>query len=296
MHPARAGAVLVLLVALSAAALAQVAAPGELRAARFAGSLYVELVDVARTTGATVTAGAGVLTFRGVLGVVTFFAGSADALHQRPGDAGPTEVALSAPVVESGGDWWAPLAAMELLGMAPGPGEGAVVLPDGTEAQLALEAFPGTQVPAPPAGGEAAWEVDSLEGGLPALRFFSGETALTLIDLSLLPLARPDLTRAVDAALDAAWRSAGSGGDSLLLLQVTALSDATWDATLRFSQGSRELEVRYPYRLLLQEGSAETVGPGTPVAGVVLLPAAFDLYRPLVVEWAGIPAEVTFRR
>ena len=42
--------------------------------------------------------------------------------------------------------------------------------------------------------------------------------------------------------------------------------------------------------------TADSVAPDSPVAGVILLPAGFDLYSPLGVEWGGVSAEVSFRR
>ncbi len=265
-----------------------------LRAARRGGTVYVELTTLARAIGAVATSDGAVLTFRGVKGVVTFFAGSSDALQQRPGDAGPEDVSLSAPVVLFGSDWWAPLPALDLVGVAPVAGD-ALVAPGGEEYQLALEAFPGAPPTPVAAGADSPWETDALPGGVPVLRFFDGDVSLSLLDLALLPIARPDLTRSVDAVLDEAVEAAGAG-DNLLLLQVVALTDGSWEPALRFSQGDRELEVRYPYRLLVLGGAPDGVGPTQPVAGVVLLPAGFDLYAPLQVEWNGIPAVVTFRR
>ncbi len=277
---------------------AQAEARGSVRASRHAGTVFVELTDLARAAGVVATASGEVLTYRGPLGVVTFFAGSSAGLQQRPGDSGPTDVSFSAPVVRSGAEWWAPLDALELLGVAPDPAGSAVDLVDGVVAPLTQEPFPGSAPEEPPAqaeGDDPTWEVGELAAGVPVLRFFDGTVGLTLMDLALLPLARPDLTAQVDAALDTA-RESGGARDNLLLLQVNAAEASAWDSTLRFAQGDRELEVRYPYRLLLQVGSHETVGPDAPVAGVVLLPAGFDLYRPLRVEWAGVSAEVSFRR
>lgn len=283
-----------LLLALPAASV--VAQGGRsVRAARHAGAAYAELTDLARAAGAVATAVDGVLTFRGALGVVTFFAGSTAGLMQRPTGGGPLDVSFSAPVVQYGAEWWAPLDALEYLGVEPSASGAALWLANGSEVALANEAFPGAPPPALAASADAAWEVTELGAGVTALRFYDGAVALTLLDLALLPLARPELTTAVDAALDAAWLS-GAASDNVLLLQLVAAEATTWEATLRFSQGSRELEVRYPYRLLLQEGTADSVAPDSPVAGVILLPAGFDLYSPLGVEWGGVSAQVSFRR
>ena len=288
--------ILVALLVLALPAATVVAQGGRsVRAARQAGAAYVELTDLARAAGALATAVDGALTYRGALGVVTFFAGSPAGLMQRPSGGGPIDVSFSAPVVQYGSEWWAPLDALEYLGVEPSADSAALRLANGTEVVLANEAFPGAPLRAVAASADAAWEVTELGAGVTALRFYDGSVALTLLDLALLPLAQPELTAAVDAALDAAWLS-GAASDNVLLLQIVAAEETTWQATLRFTQGSRELEVRYPYRLLLQEGTADVVAPDSPVAGVILLPASFDLYRPLGVEWGGVSAEVSFRR
>lgn len=264
------------------------------RGARDLGGVWVELLDLARAAGVVATDAGTTLTYRGPNGVVTFFAGSSTLLQQLPGDAGPTETAVSVPLVVDGRDWWAPLDALEYLGAQPLDGATALRLADGSVAALAIGPFPGRPLEAV-APDVAAWEATELGPGVTVLRLYDEGVELSLLDLTLLPLALPELTAQVDSALAAAWRS-GAGADNVLLLQVVALDEKPWDATLRFVQSGRELEVRHPYRLLLQQGDPELVGPAAPVAGVVLLPAAFDLYRPLGVEWAGVSAEVAFRR
>lgn len=259
------------------------------------GTVYAELHDLARAAGVVATEAGDALTYRGELGVVTFFAGSSAGLRQSPGDGGPTEVSFSAPVVVVGSDWWAPLDALEYLGVQPLEGAAGLRLAGGGEADLAFGTFTGAPLSETVEAADGAWDVTELGPGVTVLRLYAGDVELSLLDLTLLPLARPELTAQVDAAMAAAWGS-GAGADNVLLLQVVALADEPWDATLRFSQAGRVLEVRHPYRLLLQQGAPDAVGPAAPVAGVVLLPASFDLYRPLEVEWAGVSAEVAFRR
>lgn len=285
--------------ALLSAGVASAQESRAVRATRFLGSDMVELTSLARAAGVVATEAGVALTYRAAGGVVTFFADSNVALQQKPGDPATTEVALSAPVLRLMDGWWAPLDALEFLGVGPSPGDASVILPGGAATPLRYETLPTDEGRAEPAGVTAdsavGWEINELGPGVSVLRLYSGEAELTLLDLPLLPLARPDLTREVDAALDAAG-AAGAARDSVLLLQVVSISDSEWNPALTFTQGDRVLEVRYPYRLLLQAGGPDVVGPGAPVAGVILLPPAFDLYRPLGVQWDGVSAEVAFRR
>lgn len=289
-----------LLVSLLQVAAAQVATA--VPAFERGGTLFVGATSLARAMGVVATAAGNAFTWRGDEGVVTLFAGSADALTQLPGALDATEWALSAPVVTAGDEWFVPLDALQLLGVALPPDPGALpgwlTLPDGRRLTLEARAPPGAErrqpagaaAVAPPS--RAHWEL--AEEPLPGVRFFDGAgVSLMLVDLALVPLAAPELTRQVDQVIDAA---AGAGSDHLLLLLVTALGEGTWDAELAFEQGGRRLEVGHPYRLLVQQGEAGTVAPDRPVVGAVLLPAVFSLYRPMTIEWGGQAAEITFRR
>lgn len=333
----RALALLVLAV-LSAPSAAAQSVAGEL----VDGVPYLDLASLAHHLGVVMTAMDDVATWRGAAGVATFFRDSADALIQRPGDAGPADQVLAAPVLLRAGTWLVPLDAAPLLGVdavvsrslaggdgaAGGAEEGAaggaeqgagsgaslpvdaaavgiavrLVLPDGRELTVELE--DPSRPPATDAAGASsmgaavapaargvAWEVSDIGPSVPALRFFAGDAvSLLLVDLDLAPLAFPEWTAVVDAAADEA------GADHALLLLVTALEPASWQPSLRFTQDGRVLEARHPYRLRLHLGNAGSVAPGAPVAGVVLLPASFSLYRPLEVAWQGATGVITFRR
>lgn len=282
-----------------------------------AGSVYVAVQPLARALGVVATVNANSLTWRGHQGVVTFFGASSEALLQAASGGEPQEWSLSAPVRVIDLEWFVPLDGLQLLGLALPADLGfaptALPLPGGREVRLdyrAATALDATSAPVAsetsptdPAGpdvsgqerafSQAGWELADFGAALPALRFFDDEgVSLMLIDLVLVPLAFPELTKLVDAATDAA---AAAGRDQPLLMLVTALQVSDWEAGLRFVQGERTLEIDHPYRLLLQLGSAEQVSPAAPVAGVVLLPPTFNLYRPLRVEWGGVSAEVTFR-
>lgn len=263
-------------------------------------TVYLELQSLARALGVVTSADGDVLTWRGAGGPVTLFAGSPDALTQ--GAHGPTEVSLSAPVLMGAAAWYVPLDALPLLGVEV-PGQTArpaqLALPDGRQlelgyvaaAELGLAPSAAASAAPPPIAGLASWE--EVEAPLAGVRFFDGEgVSLLLVDLALVPLAAPELTSAVDRAVD---RAQEAGSDHVLLLLVTALAERPWEARLTFEQEGRRLEIAAPYRLLVQEGGA-TVSPDAPAVAAVLLPPAFSLYRPMRVTWAGTEASVRFRR
>lgn len=304
-----------LLLQLAASALAQTgpqpAQPGaQVLAWESAGALYVEAASLAVALGDVVTATGDALTWRGADGVATYFLGSSHALLQAPGSGGPDEWALSAPVLKLEPDelsrlaappppapaagWLLPLDAVQLLGVATVVAQSmpaatpSLRLPNGGVVALALpqpsaaEAVGATAV-------AATWEVVEI-GGVPALRFYVEERlSLLLLDLDLAPLAFPEATAVIDET------AARVGSDHALLLIVSASEPTAWDADLVFQQDGRVLEVRHPYRLRVYHGSAASVGPDEPAAGVVLLPNTFSLYRPLSVSWSAIEATVTFR-
>src|SRR5690606_14340873 len=165
-----------LALSLAAVATGQRPVTGALRG----GVTYVEASSLSVALGHVVTSDGETLTWRGAEGVATFFAGSADALLQRPGDGGPVEWALAAPVLlEDGSEgegaaeaasageapggasgWLLPLDAVQLLGVAAEEGPGGVTLlgPGGEELVVT--------VPAPPpdasAAADASWEPVSL--------------------------------------------------------------------------------------------------------------------------------------
>lgn len=264
-----------------------------------AGATYIGAGALATALGDVVTAAGGVLTWRGAEGVATFFLGSADALLQRPQDGGPDEWALSAPPLLSAGgvatdpfDWLLPLDAVQLLGVATTAIDEQVYLylPGGAVATVAVGSTGGSDQPGLPDMDSGSSEVTAV-AGVPALRFFVGDDlSLLLLDLDLAPLAYPELTAVVDAA------AAKAGGDQALLALVTSLGQRDWSTSLTFAQGDQRVEVRSPFRFHLYLGAASAVSPQAPVAGVILLPAAFSLYKPIAVSWAGQTATVTFRR
>lgn len=280
-RPCLAPALLALLLAGSPVAAQQL--PG----LRLNGVVYVQVAAVAHALGDIVTPSDGSLGWRDAAGTLTLFADSADGLWQPAGAARATAVALSAPARRRGGQWYVPVDALGMLG-ARFDGE-SLALPGAGRHQLALPA-----PPRPGAGGRS--EIADLGHGVPALRLFAAgaggadAAVVEIADLDLLPLVAPAGRGAIDAALDRI------GSDKPLLVAVSALQPVAWQAVFAFEQDGRRLEVRYPYRMHLLQGSSSRVAPGSPATAVVLLPAWFDLYRPIAVSWQGIHASITFRR
>lgn len=296
-------------------AVAQEAVP--VRAFERGATVYVEVTALARALGVVANTDANVLTWRGSGGPVTLFANSADALVHFPGDAGPTDVALAAPVLSLAGAWYVPLDTLPLFGVevpvfagrpealplgngrtalleygvADAPARGAPV-GDAPVDGAPADSAPAGGAPAFGTTGRASWE--PAEEPLAGVRFFDGDGAsLLLVDLALVPLAEPALTGDVDVAMD---RAREAGGDHVLLLMVTAVAELPWDTRLVFEQDGRRLEVSTPYRMVIEEGEEGRVAPGSPVVGAVLLPPSFSLYRDMQVEWAGVQAVVRFRK
>jgi len=275
-----------LLTLLVAAALG-VAHGDPVAALRVGGTLYTPAAPVARALGDILTPGEGSLTWRADPGTLTVFADSPDALWQAAGDAGSTTLALSAPALFRDGAWYLPADALDSLGVRQQGDH--LVLPGGRT--LALE------VPAPVVSGSGGRsEIDDLGHGVPALRLFAKDAAggdgvaVAISDLDLLPLVAPSQRDAIDGAL------ARIGRDKPLLVLVSSLAPSAWEASFVLEQGGRSLQVRFPYRMRMVQGSSMQVGPDAPAAAVLLLPPWFDLYRPLTVTWQGVRATVTFRR
>lgn len=266
-------------------------------------TVLVEVAGLARALGVVAHVDGNVLTWRGPNGPVTLFGGTPDALAHLPGDGGPTEMALSAPVLVDGERWYVPLDTLPYLGAEVPPFSGRPALltvRGGATVRLeygledgAVAAPPPGSATAPVAGttGRPAWE--PVEEPLTGVRFFDGEgVSLMLLDLALVPLARPELTREVDLAID---KARAAGNDHVLLLMVTAVAPLPWEPVLVFVQDGQRTEVSAPYRLLVEVGEPGTVAPASPVLGAVLLPPSYSLYRPIHVEWGGAAAEIRFR-
>ena len=227
----------------------------------------------------------GILTLRSPSGILTLFADSHEVLWQPFDGTGTSEESLSAAVRKREDGWWLPVDVLGYLGLWQRDG-----LVEGPDNLLLRLTFP----PPPPVMGQGGELVD-LGSGLPGLRLYavgaSGPTdrSLLLADAGLLSLAMPQQRQAFDELV------ARSGSDKPLLLFITGLTSGPWVTEIEFSQGSSAVVARFPFRLRLLEGEASTVGPHSPVVGVVLLPAEFNLREPINVRWGGASATITFR-
>ena len=298
------------------------------------GTTYLDAASLRIALGDLVSEGGGILTWRGAQGVVTFFAGSADALLQTPGNAGPDDWALSAPVLAdmaplatqdpgapallgaAGAGWVIPLDAVQLLGVAferhgdgvvlhahSGSFEVTMVAPTlsnsgGSAAANSAAGPPSADTSAAgPAGAQAA--TTTVGNGWEATTI-NGVPALRFFSEPGKSLLLLDLDLAplafpeATTTVDGAVAKAGS--DHALLVVVTSLNQQAWSSSLTFEQDGAVLETRHPYRLRVYQGDPDSVAPDAAVAAVVLLPSSFSLYRPLVVTWESIRATVTFRR
>ena len=254
-------------------------------ALRSGARVLIDVSTLARRFGWSVSASADALTVRTQRGILTLFGASPDALWQEAGAADPTTVPLSQPARVRDGAWFAPIDALEVLGIEVTAD--AVAVPGGT----APLAFP------PQVADGAGYEVVDLGNGVRALRLFqpgpSGPDALSMLitDLALLALAMPDQQDVLDRVLT----DGPMATDHPLLITVTSLDPVPWDASLVLEQGGLRFEASHPFRFQLVEGSVDQVGPDRPAVGVALVPARFSLEEPLTLRWGDAVADITFR-
>lgn len=272
----------VLLVALGAA-LAAAQAPVDAR--RDGPWTLVAGDDLARALGAAWSDDGRAFTLRAAGGVLTAFAGDADALWQPLGGAVQV-VPAALPAQRRDGRWFLP---EDLLGVVGARVEhGALHLPDGGVRALAL--------PPPAAAVADRSELVPLGPGVEALRLFAasadGEAAVSLlaVDLGLLALAFPEQ----QAALDAVLRDLRA--EKALFLVVTAVAEAAWQPAVYVVQDGRETLLSAPFSVQVLAGDPERVAPDAPVAAVAFLPPDVDLRRPLTLRWAGASGTWTLRR
>ena len=254
-------------------------------ALRSGARVLVDVSTLALRFGWSVSASADAFTVRTQGGILTLFGASPDAVWQSVEATEPTTVPLSQPPRVHDGAWYAPLDALEVLGVEATAE--AVAVPGGT----APLAFP------PQVADGAGYEVVDLGNGVNALRLFqpapSGPDGLSMLvaDLALLALAMPEQQDVLDQVLT----DGPMATDHPLLITVTSLAPVAWDPSLVFEQGGLRFEASHPFRFQLVEGSVDQVGPDRPAVGVALLPARFSLEEPLTVRWGDAAADITFR-
>lgn len=259
--------------------------PGALDARRDGAWTLVAGDDLARALGAAWSDDGRAFTLRAPQGVLTAFAGEADALWQPAGgEAQVVPAALPAQRVD--GRWFLP---EDLLGVLGARVDGATLrLPGGGARPLAL--------PAPPATATDRAEVVALGPGVEALRLFApsvdGEAAVSLlaVDLGLLALAFPEQR----AALDGVLRELGDV--KALFLTVTAVAEAAWQPAVYVVQDGRETLLSAPFSVQVLAGEPDRVTADAPVVAVAFLPVDVDLRRPLTLRWAGASGTWTLRR
>lgn len=276
-----------LLLALGSSAAQQVAA------SEFLGVRHFSVTDFARGLGTSATGFGNSVVVRTDFGILTLFTGERDYLWLPEGGTEPREYRAAVPVTEAAGHVWATMEILDTMG-ATVSGV-VVVLPDRSRLVLTgnLPAGGAAAASLPPfqrAPADSGSEVIELANGVRALRMTQGEYSLLLVDLGLLGLAFPEQRGELDAI------SAGLAGRRPLYFVLSADSPAP--AVLSFSvlQPGMNARLEPPDSVVIVQGSQLELAPGSPVSGVVLLPAATNLRGPLRVEWQQVTAEMIFRR
>ncbi len=250
----------------------------------FAGVTHVSLQDVATVLGEAATRVGDSVTLRTPFGVLTLFSGSQDGFWRAAAGGAEVELRLALPLREDRGVLWAPLSLLTQLG---GTVSGrVVVLPDRTRLLLEEAATPGfIPVPALPGAAVRSENVE-LGNGVQGIRLFSGNQSLLLVDLGLLSLALPGQRAEFDSIM------LGLQGERPLYFVLTSREDAPLDPELSLSQSG----VTVRSEMLAANGSFDSVGPESPVTGIVLLPERFNPRAQLTVQWQGVSATAVLRR
>lgn len=251
----------------------------QISARQVAGSVYVSVSDLVAVLGYSISESESSLTIRSGDAVLILFVDSPDISYAGNDDT------LSAPVLKQE-EWFAPddvLSFLDLSGLG-----NTVTLADGRT--LTLE-FPTVPIITSPRSA-----VVDLGNSVDGLAFYAPGTAgpetvsVLLMDVGLMSLAFPEQQKVFDGL-----RTKFTLGKPIYVV-VTALEDATWEPVFTLEQQGRVLEYQVPSSLTLLEGNATTVGPNTPVSGVLVLPDWVNLREVMTVSWSGITATMQFRR
>jgi hypothetical protein len=251
----------------------------QISARQVVGSVYVSVSDLVEVLGYSVSESQSSLTIRLGEAVLILFADSPDISY-----AG-NEDTLSSPVLKQD-EWFAPDDVLSFMGLS-GLGN-SVTLPDGR--MLSLE-FPAVAVITSPRSA-----VVDLGHSVDALAFYAPGSAgpetvsVLLLDVGLMSLAFPEQQKVFDEL-----REKFTTGKPIYVV-VTALAESAWEPVFTLEQQGRVLEYRVPQSLSLLEGNASSVGPDTPVSGVLVLPDWVNLREMITVNWSGITATMQFRR
>ncbi len=253
------------------------------------GVRHFSVNDLARGLDTAATRIGNSVTVRTGFGMITVWAGERDWLWLPAGETEPRELRLSVPVTDAGGELWAPRELLEEIGASI---SGVVlVLPDRTRLLLSGET-PGVPAPLPalpPPSATARSQIIDLANGVKALHLTAGEQSVLLVDLGLLGLAYPGLRSDLDEF------NAGLDGQRPLYFVLSASEPAEADLSFGIRQSGVNSRLDPTGGVVIVQGDA-AVAPGSPVSGVLLLPAATNLRGTVQVEWQQLTADMIFRR
>ena len=273
----------VLIILCLGSAAAQQVASLELYGVRHfsVGDLARGLDTVATRTGSSVVVRTG-------FGILTLWTAERDYLWLPTGEAVPVEGRLSVPVTEAGGELWAPL---QLLTDVGANISGVVlILPDRTRLVLSGEPAALPALTGPPAAAAGSSQVIDLDNGVRALRMTAGGQSVLLVDLGLLGLAYPGQRNDFDSF------NAGLDGQRPLYFVLSASEPGPAELSFGIRQSGISSRLDPADGVVIVQGDAATLGPGSSLSGVLLLPAATNLRGTVQVEWQQLTTDMIFRR
>lgn len=252
------------------------------------GFNYLALEDIARLEGFPISQDATSLSVQSPDGVLVVFAGSPDVSWRPISGRGGGDIGLSVPVIARGSTWYVPPDAVELLGVTVLGN--SVQLTDGRRVAVDYRSSNVLQTRL----GRAE-QVD-LGNSVSALSLYApgaaGEDSVSMLlaDVGILSLAFPEQRRDFDSILNQFTDARP------LFFSITAVAASPWQSEVTFQQQGRRFIARSPDTLVVLSGDNNRVSPQQPVTGVILLPTAFDLRRPMNVRWQDASTAMQFRR
>lgn len=252
------------------------------------GFNYLALEDVARLEGFPISQDATSLSVQSPDGVLVVFAGSPDVSWRPRNGRGGGDIGLSVPVVARAGTWYVPPDAVELLGVTVSGN--SVQLTAGNQVAIDYRSNRMLQT------SIGRTEQVDLANNVSALALYApgsaGEDSISMLlaDVGILSLAFPEQRRDFDSVLNQF--------DDVrpLFFSVTAIAASPWQSEVTFQQQGRRFIATNPDTLVVLSGDSNRVSPEQPVTGVILLPTAFDLRRPMNVRWQDASTAMQFRQ
>lgn len=252
------------------------------------GFNYLALEDIARLEGYPVSQDATSLSVQSPDGVLVVFAGSPDVSWRPVSGRGGGDIGLSVPVIARNGTWYVPPDAVELLGVTVLGN--SVQLTDGKQVGVDYRSSNTLQTRV----GRSE-QVD-LGNSVSAVALYApggaGEDSVSILlaDMGMLSLAFPEQRREFDGILNQFTDARP------LFFSVTAVAASPWQSEVTFQQQGRRFIATNPDTLVILSGDSNRVSPEQPVTGVILLPTAFDLRRPMNVRWQDASTAMQFRQ